>query len=113
MSPIIFMPLLPCGMSSNVSHPFSSSTASGTFGAALIALAQSSDLSWVINSGITNHMFGISTLFTSYSLLFGHDIVTIADGTLATVAGKAPSDSLTNLLCLRPFMFLLFPLTCS
>lgn len=33
-------------------------------------------------------MTGISTLFTSYSLLSGKDKVTIADGTCATIAGK-------------------------
>uniref|UniRef100_A0A1S8ADA3 Uncharacterized protein n=1 Tax=Citrus limon TaxID=2708 RepID=A0A1S8ADA3_CITLI len=59
--------------------------------------------SWILDSGATDHMTGNSQLFSSYIPCAGNQKVKIANGSLATVAGKgtitiSPSLVLKNVL---------------
>lgn len=69
-------------------NPSSVTTQPGISGAALSVASNPSGNSWIIDSGATDHMTGTPSLFSTYTLCSGQDKVTIADGTLATVAGK-------------------------
>jgi hypothetical protein len=54
---------------------------------ALNASATPSDDPWVIDSGASNHMTGMSPLFSSYNPCSGKDKVRITDGSLSPVSG--------------------------
>lgn len=69
-------------------------------GKALNASSKSPSTQWVIDSGATDHMTGISTSFSSYALGSGQEKITVADGTRATVAGKGDI-KLNNRLILK------------
>ena len=43
---------------------------------------------WIIDSRATDHMTGLSKLFSSYSPCAGNQKIKIADGSLSTIAGK-------------------------
>ena len=43
--------------------------------------------SWIIDSGVTNHMTGASNLFTSYTPCSGKDKVHVADGSMVPITG--------------------------
>ena len=47
-----------------------------------------STLSWIINSGASDHMTGQLNLFSSYTSYIGSDKVKIADDTFFLVSGK-------------------------
>ncbi|KAK8934710.1 hypothetical protein KSP39_PZI014426 [Platanthera zijinensis] len=84
------------GMSTEPSSSASSSYAHTGLPGAHSAVSPSST-QWVIDSGATDHMTGSSTGFVSYTPLSGRDKVSIADGSLASIAGKGtiPCSSLT------------------
>ncbi|KAK8923657.1 hypothetical protein KSP39_PZI019078 [Platanthera zijinensis] len=52
---------------------------------------------WIIDSGATDHMTGSASGFVSYTPLSGRDKVSIADGSLSSIAGKG-SISCSSLL---------------
>jgi len=66
----------------------SSSALAGNVATTLNAYATLFDDSWVIDSGASNHMTGMSHLFSSYKPCSGRDKVRIADGSLSPVSGK-------------------------
>lgn len=47
-----------------------------------------SKVSWITDSGATNHMTGSSKLFSSYSPCAGNQRVKIVDGTFLVIVGK-------------------------
>jgi hypothetical protein len=69
----------------------------------LNASATPSDDLWVIDFGASDHMIGMSHLFSSYNPCSGGDKVRIADGSLSHVLGKGfvsvtPSMTLASVL---------------
>ena len=53
---------------------------------------------WIIDSGASDHMTNLSTLFVSYDLLPGRDKITLADGSLASISGKGTVKAIDSLL---------------
>jgi hypothetical protein len=75
---------------------------------ALNASATPSDDSWIIDSGASDHMTGIFSLFSSYNLCSSREKVRIANGSLSSVSGKGsisitPSMSLSSVLHIPDF----------
>jgi len=66
----------------------SSSVLIDNLATALNASATPPNDPWVIDSGASDHMTGISPLFSSYNPCSGKDKVRIADGSLLLVLGK-------------------------
>jgi hypothetical protein len=66
----------------------SSSALTGNVATALNASATPSDDPWVIDSGASDHMTGMSPLFSSYNPCSCRDKVRIADGSLSPISGK-------------------------
>jgi hypothetical protein len=66
----------------------SSSALTGNVATALNAFATPSNDPWVIDSGASDHMTGMSPLFSSYNPCSGRDKVRIAHGSLSPVSGK-------------------------
>ncbi|CAM8951545.1 unnamed protein product [Rhodiola kirilowii] len=86
----------------NNSNPSCSLVQSGNPFTAAIACT-SSDNSWILDSGATDHMTGTSQFFSSYTPCAGNKKVKMADGSFATIAGKGtviitPSLTLKNVL---------------
>ncbi|KAG6535832.1 hypothetical protein ZIOFF_000861 [Zingiber officinale] len=52
-----------------------------------LACTKSNDF-WILDSGATDHMTGISQYFSSYTPSAGNQKIKIADGSFATIAGK-------------------------
>jgi transposase InsO family protein len=80
----------------------------GDLTTALNASATPSDDSWIIDSGASDHMTGISSLFSSYKLCSNREKVRIANGSLSSVSGKgsisvSPSMSLSSVLHIPDF----------
>ncbi|KAG6530858.1 hypothetical protein ZIOFF_004619 [Zingiber officinale] len=73
--------------SSSVSTPVQAHTGIHSLG--LSVTGPSFYSPWVIDSGATDHMANAANSFISYSLSSGQEKVIIADGTKATIAGKA------------------------
>lgn len=74
---------------------------------ALNASITSND-SWIIDSGASNHMTDVSFLFSSYNLYSSREKVRIANGSLSLVFGKgsifvSPSMSLSFVLHIPNF----------
>ena len=79
--------------SSIISVIISSSTSafahSGTRALAYHASASgNTEHCWVIDSGASDHMTSLPSLFTTYHLSSGRDKVSIADGSLVPISGK-------------------------
>ena len=52
------------------------------------SISSNTSYPWIIDSGATDHMTGLSNLFFTYKPLSGKQKVKIADGSLSSVAGK-------------------------
>jgi hypothetical protein len=81
----------------------SSFTHTGNLATALHASATPSEDPWVIDSGASDHMTGMSPLFSSYNPCSGREKIRIADGSLSPVSGKGsvfvtPSMTLSSVL---------------
>jgi hypothetical protein len=81
----------------------SSSALTGNVATILNASATPFDDPWVIDSGASDHMTGMSPLFSPYNPYSGKDKVRIADGSLSPVSGKGfvsvtPSMTLASVL---------------
>jgi hypothetical protein len=81
----------------------SSSALIGNLATALNASATPPDDPWVIDSGASNHMTGMSPLFSSYNPCSSRNKVRIADGSLSPVSDKGS-------VFVTPFMTLTFVL---
>lgn len=76
---------------------------SGNNPTALSASCHTFSHPWIIDSGASDHMTGLSNLFSSYITCSGRQQVKIADGSLTSVSGKGsipvtPSMSLSSVL---------------
>jgi len=58
---------------------------------------------WIVDSGATNHMTGVSNLFTSYIPCSGKDKVRVADGSMVPITGRG-SIRCTKTLSLSPVL---------
>jgi len=65
----------------------SSSALTGNLASALNASTTPPDDPWVIDSGTTDHITGMSPLFSSYNPCSGRDKARIAYGSLSPVSG--------------------------
>jgi hypothetical protein len=91
---------------SRLDTPASAATSfalTGNLATALNASATPPDDPWVIDSGASDHMTGMSPLFLSNNPCSGKDKVRIADSSLSPVLGKGsvsvtPSMTLTSVL---------------
>ena len=72
---------------------------SGTSAYALNASLFAPSSSWVIDSGASHHVTGMSSLFFTYHVCSGSNKVRIADGSYSSIAGKG------NIIA-TPFMYL-------
>jgi hypothetical protein len=75
----------------------------GNLATTLNASATHSDDPWVIDSGASDHMTGMSSLFSSYNPCSSKEKVRIADGSLSPVSGKGS-------ISVTPYMSLSFVL---
>jgi hypothetical protein len=80
-----------------------SSALIGNLATALNTFATPPDDPWIIDSGASDHMTGMSPLFSSYNPSSGRDKVRIAGGSLSPILGKGsvlvtPSMTLTSVL---------------
>ena len=75
----------------NNSFASTSLARSGT-ASAFSATGSIDSTSWVIDSGATDHMTHMSSLFSSYHLLSGQDKMRVADGSFSTISGKGIVD---------------------
>lgn len=69
------------GASSSFAH-------SGNIATSVSAFHSQSRIPWVIDSGASDHMTGVSSVFSTYTPYSGQDRVKIADGTFSSVSGK-------------------------
>lgn len=87
----------------------SSFTHTGNLATTLNARATYFDDPWVIDLGASNHMTGMSSLFSEYNPYFGRDKVRIADVSLLPLSGKGFISvtlymSLSFVLCVPDFV---------
>lgn len=61
---------------------------SGTTASALSATVSNPPGSWVIDSGASHHMTGMSSSFSSYMVSSGKNMVRIADGSFSSIVGQ-------------------------
>jgi hypothetical protein len=66
----------------------SSSTLIGNLATALNASSTPPNDSWIIDFGASDHMTGMSPLFSSYNPCSGRDKIRIANGSLSPVSSK-------------------------
>ncbi|XP_059638974.1 uncharacterized protein LOC132281274 [Cornus florida] len=84
-------------------NPASTSSATVTLTQADLDNVSTSSTPWIIDSGASDNMTGMSSLFQSYSIYSGQRKVRLADGSPSSIAGKGhisvtPSLTLSNTL---------------
>ncbi|KAL5777605.1 hypothetical protein ACOSP7_010531 [Xanthoceras sorbifolium] len=76
-------------LKSNSSSGFPGASVAQSGSDKISALSCSSNYtSWIIDSGASDHMTSVSSLFNTYSPCSGLEKIRIADGTLSSIAGK-------------------------
>lgn len=68
--------------------PISSFAHSSTTASALSTLLTDPQSTWIIDSRVSHHITGMSSLFTSYKVCIGQDKVHIVDGSLSFIPGQ-------------------------
>ena len=70
---------------------------SGTYHSAHHVSTTSGELPWIIDSGATDHMTGMASIFSSYTVCSGRDKIRVADGTFSSIAGKGTISASPNI----------------
>lgn len=100
-------------------HPPTSSFASieSSTHATAFHVSPSTSSFWIIDFGASDHMIGLSSVFSSYFIYSGHDEVRVADGTLSFISRKgnitiSPTMSLSSVLHVPKFVTNLLSISC-
>lgn len=95
-----------CCFMVNLNPSTSASTSSftqlGTLASAFSASVTTPSHSWIIDLGASDHMMGMSSFFSSYSICFGKDMVKVSDRPYSSNAGRVFYFCNPNLTTLYP-----------